>query len=37
MNTTEFLLLPKEITPDRTAIIYNDIRLSFNELNIKSN
>ena len=37
MNTTQFLFLPQEITPNRNAIIYNDKRISFNELNINSN
>ena len=37
MNTTEFLLLPEQITPNRTAIIYNNKKISFNELGIKSN
>ena len=37
MNTTEFLLLPEQITPDRTAIIYNNKRITFNEVSLKSN
>ena len=37
MNTTEFLLLPEQITPDRTASIYNNKRITFNEVSLKSN
>ena len=37
MNTTEFLTITSAICPDRTAIVFEGNRLTFNELNERTN
>ena len=37
MNTTEFLTITSAICPDRTAIVFEGKRLTFNELNERAN
>ncbi len=37
MNTTEFLTITSAICPDRTAIVFEGKRLTFNELNERTN
>lgn len=37
MNTTEFLMITNAIVPDRTAIVFEDKRYTFGDLNERSN
>ncbi|HEX7475703.1 MAG TPA: AMP-binding protein, partial [Dehalococcoidales bacterium] len=37
MNTTEFLTISSAICPDRTAVVFEDKRITFNELNERVN
>ena len=37
MNTAEFLMISNSIAPDKEAIIFEDKRLTFSELNARSN
>jgi len=37
MNTTEFLAISTAICPNKTAIIFEDKRFTFNDLNERTN